>query len=419
MTSKMKFITGSLALLLFSGFTGEAQYYPPPDSLGGWRTLTGSVEIKEKAGMDLTKLDTAFEYIKKSSKNGGLLVLRNGWLVYERYFGKGHREALPNLGSCGKSFTGIAVGILMSERSDLFPDGLDQKIFTPAYFPNWVFPLSDPRKSEIRLGQLLTFTAGIRGNNPVYVNGKQGTIDPVGPDGYQAMEDSFAMGITEGKTGNIPFSAKTLWCDPGKGYSYATASIHIASIMLRHIAGMELQEYIDQHIGKVLGWGRWGYGYKNQGITEHTPGGGGIALRSTDMLRFGYLLLNKGRWENKQVVPEKYVDICSHVSPYNPHYPFSLQFKVNTNGYWPTLPKDAFWKAGSGNHCLYIVPSLNLVVWKLGGRDGQYDPKETGIPPDPDAIKSSDERKGWKMTVNEEEDYIKTLELVIESIEKY
>ncbi|MCF6332982.1 MAG: beta-lactamase family protein, partial [Draconibacterium sp.] len=114
---------------------GTKEYFPLSDSLGGWRTLTNTKDIKQIAGMDKTKLDDTFEFIKSTTKNGGLLVVRHGYLVYESYFGKGQREAAPNLGSCGKSFTSIAVGILMNEHPELFPDSLDQKIFTPAYLP--------------------------------------------------------------------------------------------------------------------------------------------------------------------------------------------------------------------------------------------------------------------------------------------
>lgn len=56
------------------------------------------------------------------------------------------------------------------------------------------FPLSDPAKADIKLGQLLAFSAGIRGNNPGIVNGRQVTIDPSGPDGWQAMVDAVALG---------------------------------------------------------------------------------------------------------------------------------------------------------------------------------------------------------------------------------
>ncbi|MGH7944319.1 MAG: hypothetical protein ACREF9_04825, partial [Opitutaceae bacterium] len=133
----------------------ETAYFPLPDAQGGWRTLRGADEIRRVAGMDQQKLDEAFAFIQGSTKHGGLVVLRKGWLVYENYFGLGHREATPNLASCGKSFTSIAVGILMSERPELFPDVLDQKVFTPRYFPAEAFPLADPRKADISAPELL------------------------------------------------------------------------------------------------------------------------------------------------------------------------------------------------------------------------------------------------------------------------
>jgi CubicO group peptidase (beta-lactamase class C family) len=396
-----------------TGTSGGDTYFPPPDSLGGWRTLTDSKQILRRTGIDRAILDTAFEYVRTTTKNGGLLVVRHGWLVYENYFGKGQRDATPNLASCGKSFTSISVGILMDEHPELFPEGLDQKIFTPEYIPSFAFPLEDPRMSEIKLGQLLAFSAGIRGNNPVYVNGSPSTIDPVGPDGWYALVDSNALGKSDGRMGNVPFSTETLWCEPGGGYSYATASIHITSIMLRHITGREMQDYVDSHLAKPLGWGRWGFGYRYQKRVNHTPGGGGIALRSTDMLRFCYMLLHKGRWEDMQIVPEEYIQKATNASPYNPHFPYSLQFNVNTNGEETTLPGDAFWKSGSGGHCLYVVPSLDLVVWKLGGRDGQYMSNDTGLP-QPEPLENAlgpTEKITATGNIN-----VRTLELVFNSI---
>ncbi len=391
-------------------------YFPPPDSLGGWRTLDDPKDIRQITGIDKAKLDSAFDFARATTKNGGLLVVRHGYLVYERYFGKGQREATPNLGSCGKPFTSISVGILMDEHPELFPQGLDQKIFTPDYFPAKAFPLPDPRMADIKLGQLLSFSAGIRGNNPVYVNGQPQEIDPVGPDGWYAVVDEYTLGMEEGRMYNdVPFSTKTLWCEPGGGYSYATASIHDASIMLRYITGMELEEYVQQHLAEPLGWGRWSYGYKYASMVKHTPGGGGIALRSTDMLRFCYLLLHQGSWNGKQVVPEDYVRAASSASPYNPHFPYSLQFNVNTNGENNELPNDAFWKIGSGGHCLYIVPSLDLVVWKMGGRDGQYGVGDSGLPEPEPAPNAEPPLPGGPEYPGDV--YVKALEMVIQSVE--
>ena len=392
------------------GSLAAADYFPPPDETGGWRTPATTEEIRQ-IGIDAAKLDQAFAYIQGSTKHGGLLVARRGWLVYEKYFGRGRREATPNSASIGKSFTSIAVGILIHERADLFPDGLEQKIFTTRYFPPGAFPLSDPARANIKLGQLLAMTAGIRGNNPGYILGREVTLDPPGPDGWQAMVDEVALGKVEGEKNTV-----TLWTRPGSGYSYATSSIHLASIMLRHVTRMELKQYIDEKLARPMGWGRWGFGYVRPEI-RHTPGGGGIALRATDMLRFVYLLLHEGRWESRQLVPAEYVRHCGKRSPYNPHHPYSLQFNVNSEGDVAGAPRDAFWKTGSGGHAIYIVPSLDLVVYKIGGRDEQYDPEQTDVPSSPEAAASYDgSREGWTSTVDAETAAKKTLEMIVSAV---
>ncbi|MCH7920668.1 MAG: serine hydrolase [Planctomycetes bacterium] len=394
----------------------RSEYFPPADAAGGWRTLSDVGVLRAETGMLKSKLDEAFEYVQSGTKNGGLLVVRRGWMVYERYFGKGHRDALCNLGSCGKPFTSVAMGILMGERPELFPAGLGQKVYTPTYLPAQAFPLPDPRMADVTLGQMLTFTAGIRGNNPCYVKGKEVSIDPVGPDGWQGLVDDITLGRRDTKNGDTRYSAATLWCDPGGGYSYATASIHNVSIMLRHVTGMEMQDYIGLRLAEPLGWGRWTFAYKHAVEVTHTPGGGGIALRATDMLRFGYMLLNEGRWGDRQVVPAAYVRHCGQKSPWNPHYPYSLQFQVNSDGGVPELPTDAFWKAGSGYHCLYVVPSQDLVVWKLGGRDHQYSSGNTGMPVLSHVKAAEQDRSAWKRTVDPQTAYTETLRLVLEAI---
>jgi len=392
----------------------DETYFPAPDSEGGWRTPRDREDVRTTTGIDAGTLDAAFAFIQRSTRNGGLLVLRHGWLVYERYFGKGDREATPNSGSCGKSTTSIAMGMLMEDRPELFPDGLDQKVFTPDYLPAEAFPLSDPRKQEIRMGELLSFTAGIRGNNPSWVDGKQVTLDPIGPDGWEAMVDATALGMQDGVYGDgTRYSAVDLWCEPGGGYSYATACIHLVSIMVRHVTGMELARYVGDRLAGPLGWGRWGYGYRHAKQVTHTPGGGGIALRATDMLRFGYLLLRQGQWAGEQLVPAEYVRHCAGPSPYNPHYPYSLQFTVNAENHAPGAPRDAYWKAGSGGHAIYVVPSLGLVVWKMGGRDHQYSEDNTGLP---EVETSHPSREGWEASVDDGSALRQTLGMVVEAI---
>jgi CubicO group peptidase (beta-lactamase class C family) len=138
-----------------------------------------------------------------------------------------------------------------------------------------------------------------------------------------------------------------------------------------------------------MGFGTWGYamyrpklkgGIDSNGRMFHTPGGGSIAVRSTDMLRFGYLMLREGRWGKQQLVPRDFAKMCGRMVKYNPHYTHSFNFNVNEDQHLKGVPADAFWKGGAGGYAIYIVPSLDLVVWKMGGNEGQYDPALTRLP---------------------------------------
>src|SRR5437763_17115187 len=105
-------MTRKLSLLLaFCALSAAQDYFPPPDSEGGWRILKDAAQLRKSASMDLQKLDWAFDYASRSSQHGGLLVARHGYLVYEKHYGKGDREALPALASIGKAYTSSAGAI--------------------------------------------------------------------------------------------------------------------------------------------------------------------------------------------------------------------------------------------------------------------------------------------------------------------
>lgn len=279
---------GPLCLAAISSLAalGAEVYFPPPDSAGGWRTLKSPAEVRKVAGINVQRLDQAFDYAQRTSQHGGLLVVRHGWLVYEKYYGKGNREANPAMASCGKAYTSVACGIMLKEKHELIPEGLEQKVFNEKYLPE-AFPLSDPSKADIRLGQLLSMSSGMHGEgaNPGFVRGTPMEVEPFARSTGPIDQDLDAL-------------RSPMWCKPGEGYSYSSQSPHVASIVLRHLTGMEMQDYLNERLAKPMGWGQWGYGmHRGQSTLPHTPGGGGIAVHSTDALRFVYLLLHQGAGE--------------------------------------------------------------------------------------------------------------------------
>jgi len=118
-----------------------------------------------------------------------------------------------------------------------------------------------------QIGQLLSMTAGYNGEGPAptgVIEGKVIALKPVPGQNIRDLDQS---------------SLRTaLWTNAGAGYSYSSPASHIASIVLRHITGMDLQEYIDARLAKPMGWGPWGYCLHRGGYTmPHANGAWSIS----------------------------------------------------------------------------------------------------------------------------------------------
>lgn len=355
-------------------------YFPRADAKGGWRTVTERKAMRRVCGMDALKLDQAWEFNQRCASHTGLVVVRKGWLVFEKYVGRASRTCNPDMASTGKAFTSIACGILLREFANRLPNGLSTKVFTKEFLPE-AFPLDDPRKADITLGQLLCMTAGYHGegSSPGFRGGQIVPLSPVPGQDIRNLDMS---------------SIRTeLWCKPGDGYSYSSPAPHIASIVLRRITGMDLKDYIQARLGTPQEWGEWDYCLRRGDYVQKVANGAGsIALHATDAVRFGYCLAQGGLWNGVRLVPADYIKMCHTPSPFNPHTPFSLQWEHNADGHIAGAPRDAFFKSGAGGFCLYVVPSLDIVVYRMGGSTGQYDPTFTNITqPQPDTSRDT-----WK-----------------------
>src|SRR3982750_2909750 len=137
----------------------------------------------------------------------------------------------------------MACGIMLREKHEQIPMGLDTKVFTEKYLPE-AFPLDDPRKANITLGQLLCMTAGYNGEGQSPTGIVHGKAAPMPAAPGQNIHDLDMSSIR-----------CRLWTDPGAGYSYSSPSPHIASIVLRHVTGMELQDYINERLAGPMGGG--------------------------------------------------------------------------------------------------------------------------------------------------------------------
>jgi len=242
--------------------------------------------------------------------------------------------------------------------------------------------LDDARRADITLGQLLCMTGGYNGEGGAPTAVVMGRSFPLKASPGQNIRDLDQSSLR-----------CAMWTNAGAGYSYSSPEPHIASMVLGRLTGMDLADYIEARLAKPMDWGAWGYCLQRGNFKmPHANGAGSIAVHATDALRFGYCLLRGGRWGEEQLVPAEYVARCNQPSPYNPHCPFTLPFEQNADGHVAGAPREAFWKSGAGGFALVIVPSLDLVIYKMGGNNGQYDPTLTGLPqPEP-----RHDRDDWK-----------------------
>jgi CubicO group peptidase (beta-lactamase class C family) len=290
-----------------------------------------------------------------------VLVVRHGSIVGE-WFMNSDRSTLWNIQSCTKSFTGTAYGILFQESHEgKLPAGQTIDLDSPAYhyIPEG-YPLSDPRKALIRIRHLLSMTSGIRGEDM----------------GIFGLPHAREGGPFELALGRCPTASGTvvaeLWGEPGTKWDYSDPAFVQLALVLFRLTGMEADEYVNRRIFRPLGIGsfKWDRIGGDGRIGPHTMVNGGLHITARDLARFGYLALCRGKWQGRQLVSESWMETATRASQMvNPSYGYT--WWLNTRrALWPDLPDDAFAALGYLANKCYIVPSLDLVVVRVG--DGPW-----------------------------------------------
>lgn len=167
--------------------------------------------------------------------------------------------------------------------------------------------------------------------------------------------------------------------EPGTFYKYNDVRVNVLAYSLLHIfrepLPKVLKKYIMDPIGASNSW-RW-YGYENSWInldgvmTQSVSGGGhnggGIFINSEDHARFGLLYLNKGIWDGKRVISEKWIKKSITPSKTNPEYGYmwwinsELGEDYQTTD-WKNVPTNIFYGSGFGGNKLIIIPDENMVI---------------------------------------------------------
>jgi CubicO group peptidase (beta-lactamase class C family) len=178
-------------------------------------------------------------------------------------------------------------------------------------------------------------------------------------------EFEFALGKDPNR---FEISAAQMTAEPGRVWDYSDAAFCHLALIFAKVEGREIGDYMREHVFQRIGIQNFGWDLEGGAghIGPHTNPHSGLRLSARDFARLGYLMAHHGQWEGKQIVPSWWVDLATRSSQeLNRNYGYT--FWVNTEGtQWPAAPKDAFAFQGYGSNRCYVVPSLDLVVVRLG-----------------------------------------------------
>jgi len=278
------------------------------------------------------------------SQTDSLLILHKGKIVYEQYYNGYDANTVHKQYSITKSVMSALIGIATGEGHI---GGVNDKVID--YFPDAMIPDGHESKRNMTIGHLLTMTSGI-------------DTDAC----WNAFMEAGGLNAAPGEVPLFPTDVKdsALWAfelpqkrAPGTKYQYDSVAPSILGGILERATGRKLLDYAQEKLFGPLGMTSVIWDKAPDGLPL---GGFGISMTSRDMARFGYLYLNYGRWEDKQIIPAGFVAITP---------PRSMSIMAYGYLFWnhSLAPFSNYYEANGINGQLIIMkPSRDIVVVRTG-----------------------------------------------------
>jgi len=318
----------------------------------GWIT-----ESLEEAGIDPYLIQKMVDHVYRGAHNGdslvhadgsqkyqgirAILIAKDGKLVFEEYFNGGGRKTKQDVQSVTKSITSLLVGLAI-EYGDLRSVDVSAIPFMTDYMPvdYW-----NDDKSSITIGDLLTMRSGLDCDdaNPKS-KGQQWKM-------YKSI-DWLAYFI------NLPVVQP-----PGSKWAYCSGGVIALGGILERATGMRISDYSAKVLFGPLGiddfgWLRFRWG---------TSTSGALNLLPRDMAKIGQMMLDGGKWQGKQIVPEDWVrvststqvELGSQSRQWFGRYGY-LWWLGSLNAGGRELHPYAAW--GLGGQFIIVFPDIDMVV---------------------------------------------------------
>jgi CubicO group peptidase (beta-lactamase class C family) len=309
--------------------------------------------VSASASVEIRPNDCARAAKYSETKRGAsMLVMQNGRTIFEHYANGGSARGRWPIFSGTKSFWGIAA--LAAVRDGLFK--LDDPVSDT--ITEWK---SDPRKSRITIRELLSQTDGIEGASRLQ---------------RPSIRDRNAMAI------QLPIVAQ-----PGSAFIYGPSHLQIfAELLRRKLKGRNVIGYLEARVSNRLGLGR--LNYKKDARGNPLPATG-FELTAREWARLGELILGKGSYHGRQILPAALLREAFAGSTANPSYGLTFWLNQQAPGgreadmermldlrwqdaQWTNVcickdaSADMIVALGSGYQRLFVIPSLEAIIVRQG-----------------------------------------------------
>jgi CubicO group peptidase (beta-lactamase class C family) len=354
-----------LLILLLSDVVDRADLYRSygPESIARKVGIYGLFEDEpnvewhlanpESYGISTARLDALTEELEES-RTRAFIVVKDGNVVYEWYSRGYGANDTHSTAAMAKAVTGsMTLMAALDEGYIKFDD------------PAWE---DDPLKSRITLADLASHTSGLDD-----VQFRE-DVTPEWKCTYYLNRDlRFSMALSD----------TPVIVEPGTRYSYSGigyyALAYAITASIQSSAEPDIHQLLNNRIMEPLGipqeaW-RISYGesYEVDGLTLYAAGSG-AKYTPRAAARIGQLILNDGRWNGQQVVSPEAIKAIVSYRPATADTTIGDTALLsvngwisNANGHYSSLPRDAIFGTGDGHQLLLVVPSLDLVVVRMGG----------------------------------------------------
>ncbi|MEM9920968.1 MAG: serine hydrolase [Bacteroidota bacterium] len=321
-----------------------------------WNTLevfpgkSWEVHDPQSEGIDPIVLQEALDTLRQYCGEDGLdevVVIRNGYLIHQ---GDSVNKA-HEIYSCSKSFTGMAMGLLIQDRFCRLDD-------TAYHFS----ALLKQRYSGATLRHFATMTSGYNGLGKSRWEGSNSedwSFTPYAPD--------------------VPLFA------PGTAYCYWDEAQMMLGRILTRIAREDLHKMLSYRVFDVIQLGEWSWQEEGSfGTVPIRNGCTGVNMNALQLARVGWLYLNRGRWGSRQLIAPDWVEqstqnqvaaqlLLANTDRKNIDGRGSYGFNWWVNGQptngaaaMPDTPAQTFYMSGFDNNMCFVVPEWNMVVIRMG-----------------------------------------------------